>query len=135
VWHTMLLTALYKEKGKTNDPNNWRGIFVKELTSKVISSIISTRLLAVLSGNNVEEKFATSGCQQAMHSLRAALNIRRPHNIDTYLLFVNLVRAYDTVNRALIFGILNKYRIPEEQVKVVDSRECTRIARFMFMYK
>jgi hypothetical protein len=59
----MHLTAVYKEKGKTNDPNNWRGVCVKGLVSKVISSIISTRFLSVLAGNNIEEQFTTIGCQ------------------------------------------------------------------------
>jgi hypothetical protein len=40
VWHTMLLTAVYKGKGKTNDPANLRGVCLKELTFKVISSIV-----------------------------------------------------------------------------------------------
>jgi hypothetical protein len=93
---------------------------LKEITSKVISSIVSTRLLAVLSGSNVEEQFATSGCQHAMYSLKAALIIRRAHYIDTCVIFVDLVKAYDTVTRALLFGILKKYGIPEELVKVVD---------------
>jgi hypothetical protein len=86
----------------------------------VISSIISTRLLEVLSGNNVEEQLATSGFHQATRSLRAALSVRRAHDIDTYVLFVDLFKAYDTVNHALLFGILNKYGIPEELVKVVE---------------
>jgi hypothetical protein len=51
----MILQALHKGKGNTNDPNNWRGICLKELSSKVISYIVSTRLLGVLAGNNVEE--------------------------------------------------------------------------------
>jgi hypothetical protein len=89
----------------------------------VISSIVSTRLLALLSGKNVEGQFATSGCQQAMHSVRAALSIRRAHDINTYLLFVDLVNAYDTVNHALLFGILKKYTIPEELVKVVERMQ------------
>jgi hypothetical protein len=41
-----------------------------------------------------------------MHSLRAALTIIKAHDIDTYVLFVDLVKAYDTVNHALLFGIL-----------------------------
>jgi hypothetical protein len=83
VWHAMLLTALYKGNFKTSNLNKWRSVCLKELTSKVISSIVSTRILAVLSRNNVEEQFTRIGCQQAMHSLRAALSIRRAHGIDT----------------------------------------------------
>jgi hypothetical protein len=45
VWYIMLLVAVYKVKGETNDPSNWRGVCLKELTSKVTSSIVSTRLL------------------------------------------------------------------------------------------
>jgi hypothetical protein len=55
-----------------------------------------------------------------MRSLRAALSIRRAHNIDTYVLFVDLVKAYDTVNHTLLFEILKKYGIPEELVEVVE---------------
>jgi hypothetical protein len=76
VWHTMLLKALYNGKDKNKDPKNWRGVCLTELTSKVISSIISTRLLALLSGNNVEEQFTAIEFQQAMHSPRAALSMR-----------------------------------------------------------
>jgi hypothetical protein len=99
LWHTMLLISLYKGKGKTNDPNYWRGVCLKELNSKVISSIVSTRLLSVLSGKNLEEQFTTIGCQKAIHSLRAALNIRLANDIDTYVLFVDLVKAYNTALR------------------------------------
>jgi hypothetical protein len=120
VWHTMLLTAVNNGKGAPNDPNNWRGVCLKEPTSKVSSSIVPTRLLAVLSGNNVEEQFATLGCQQAMHSMRAALRIIITHDIDTYVIAVDIVRAYDTVNHALLFGILKKYGIPEELVELVE---------------
>jgi hypothetical protein len=71
----------------------------------------------------VEEQSMTRGCPQAMHTSREALNIRRAHAISIYtyyVLFVDLVKAYDTVNHALLFGILKKYGIPEELVEVVD---------------
>jgi hypothetical protein len=48
-----------------------------------------------------------------MHSLRAALSIRRAHGIITYVLFVDLIKAYQIVNHALLFGILKKYGTPE----------------------
>jgi hypothetical protein len=116
----MLLTALYQGKDKTNNPNNWRGVCLNQLTSKVISSIVSTRLLAVLSGNNAEEHFTAIWYQQAMHSLREARSIRRAYDLDTYILFVDLAKTYETLNHALLFGILKKYGIPEEVVEVVE---------------
>jgi hypothetical protein len=82
VLNAMLLKEVYKGIYKTNDPNNWRGVCLKEFTFKVISSIISTRLLAVLAGNSIEEKFASSGRQQAMHSLRSALRLKSTRHRD-----------------------------------------------------
>jgi hypothetical protein len=58
-------------------PQQLECVFLKELTSKVISSIVSTRILAVLAGNNAEEQFTTIGCQKVMQCLRSALSIRR----------------------------------------------------------
>jgi hypothetical protein len=55
-----------------------------------------------------------------MHILRSALNIRREHDIYTYVLFADLVKAYDKVNHALLFGIPKEYGIPEELVEVVE---------------
>jgi hypothetical protein len=93
---------------------------LKELTSKVVSSVASTIYLAVLAGNNIEEQFVTIGCQQAVHILRPVMSVRRAHGIDTYVLYVDLVKAYDTVHHALLFGILKKYGIPQKLVEVVD---------------
>jgi hypothetical protein len=38
----------------------------------------------------------------------------------SYVLFVDLFKAYATVNHALLFGILKKYGIPEELVEVAE---------------
>ena len=120
-WHQMNLTALYKGKGETHDPNNWRGVCLKELGSKILSSIISTRLLAVLHNNNVPEQFATAGCQEAMHTLRTILQTRRAHGLESYVLFVDLVKAYDTVNQPLLFAILRKFGLPDELVSCIEK--------------
>ena len=34
-WHTTLLKVLYKGKGDAQDPNNYRGIALKETSAKV----------------------------------------------------------------------------------------------------
>ena len=44
-WHKTTLTLLYKGKGKTEDLNNWRGIFLKETLVKILSLILAKRLL------------------------------------------------------------------------------------------
>ena len=44
-WHITLLKVLYKGKGDPQDPNNNRGIALKETSAKAHSIIIAQRLL------------------------------------------------------------------------------------------
>jgi len=44
-WHITKLNILYKGKGDPQDLNNYRGICLKETCTKIISSIVSHRLL------------------------------------------------------------------------------------------
>ena len=40
-WHKTKLMFLYKGKGKLEDPNNWRGICLKETSAKILSLILA----------------------------------------------------------------------------------------------
>jgi hypothetical protein len=55
-----------------------------------------------------------------MHIRRVALSLRRAHDIDAYVLFVDLAKAYAMVNHSLLFGILKKYGISEDLVEAVE---------------
>ena len=51
----------------------------------------------------------SKGCQDALISLKTALQTRREHNMSTNVLFVNLVKAFDMVNHEFLFKVLHKY--------------------------
>jgi hypothetical protein len=58
----------------------------------------------------------------------------RARGIEIYVIFFYLINEYDTVNHALLFGILNKYGIPEELVEVVkrmhnDCKVCVQVGK------
>jgi len=44
-WHKTKLSMLYKGKGNMQDPNNWCGICLKETSAKIVSAIITNRLV------------------------------------------------------------------------------------------
>jgi len=44
-WHTTMLNTIYKGKGDPQEPNNHRGIALKETSAKVLSIVIGQRLL------------------------------------------------------------------------------------------
>jgi hypothetical protein len=132
-WHVTKLNILYKGKGDPQDLNNYRGICLKETCAKVISSIVSSRLLQHLKTFGSKTQFGMIGCQEAQHTLKKALLLRRQHGLPTYALFVDLVKAFDTVQHPLLFLILEKYGIPSSLVNVI--KKCTKITQLGVILK
>jgi hypothetical protein len=52
--------------------------------------------------------------------LHSALQLRKEHQQDTYLLFIDLIKAFDTANHDLLFAILKKYGAPRALIDVIQ---------------
>jgi hypothetical protein len=126
-WHVTKLNILYKGKGDQQDLNNYRGICLKESCTKIISAIVANRLLQHLKTFGSKTQFGMVGCQEAQHTLKKALHLSCQQGLETYALFVDLVKAFDTVQHPLLFDILKKYGIPDALIKVVKKmyNNCT----------
>ena len=61
------------------------------------------------------------GCVDATFTLKKALQQLREQEQDTHVLFVDLVKAYDSVNRELLWKILNKYGVPKKTIAVLKK--------------
>ena len=59
------------------------------------------------------------GGQDARATLKMLLQTRREHGQDTYEIFLDLVKAFDTVNRELLLIILGLYGIPQELIDII----------------
>jgi len=53
------------------------------------------------------------------YCLRSALQLRKEHQQDTYLLFIDLIKAFDTANHDLLFAILEKYGAPRALIDII----------------
>jgi hypothetical protein len=125
-WHRNSLCALRKPgKGKDySDPNNWRGICLAEIPAKIQSSIISDRLLHHLERVGIETQYGCvpgKGCADALFAIKTALQIRKQHGKNTWAVFVDLVKAFDTADHQLLFKILKKYGIPDTLITVIEK--------------
>jgi hypothetical protein len=71
----------------------------------------------------MEEQFAyqentrTNGTTYCLHS---TLQLHKEHQQDTYLLFIDLIKAFDTANHDLLFAILEKYGAPRALIDVIQ---------------
>ena len=118
-WHTTKLTTLFKGKGSTHDPNNWRGICLKETSAKIVSSIIANHLLNILKQHGCPNQFGHVGCQEALHTVRSILTLCRHHGRETYALFIDLVKAFDSVNHEILYATLDKFGVPKDLMNTI----------------
>jgi hypothetical protein len=61
------------------------------------------------------------GCRDALIILRSLLQVRRAHNLPSWALFVDLVKAFDTVRHEVLFNLLETYGIPKDMINVIQS--------------
>ena len=66
-------------------------------------------------------QFRHISCQEALHSIRQSLLLRGQHSLPSYVLFVDLDKAFDTIQHELLFQILSKYGLPKELINVVEK--------------
>jgi hypothetical protein len=87
-----------------------------------MSAALNKRLLKILPKHGFETQCGSQkarGCQDALFVLRSALETRRQHDLPTWALFVDLVKAFNTVNHELLFPLLERHRAPKPPVDAV----------------
>ena len=66
------------------------------------------------------------GCQDENFAVNIVLQTLREHGKALYILFVDLVKSYDTVNKKLLWKILTKCVIPKKVTHVLKKYTTTR---------
>ena len=98
-----------------SDPNKRRGVNLMNIGSKVFSSLICKRLFKIIKKHGVKYQFGSSpgvGCQDGTFTIKTILHTRHNHNLPSYVAFVYLVKAFDTVNHVIMLKILERYGAP-----------------------
>jgi len=113
---------LLPKKGDLTDPKNWRPICLLDVASKILSSIMVTRMQVVYERIGRDEQCGfrpARGTIDAMFNVLMALQKRKQFKLDTYVVFVDLVKAFDSISREALFEILRRYGIPDHFLSVL----------------
>ena len=115
-WHEGHLVPLPKS-GDLSDPNKWRGFTLIDIGSKIFSSILCTRLFKIIRKHGVTYQFCSTpvvGCQDGSLTIKKKFHLWYNHNSPTFVMFADLVKAFDTSNHKPMVEILKKYGCPSK---------------------
>ena len=86
-----------------------------DIGSKIFNSILFTILFKIIIKHGVKYQFGLTsgvGCQDGSFTIKKTLHMQYNHNIPTFVMFSDLVKAFDTSNQKLTVEILKKYGCP-----------------------
>ena len=121
-WHEVQVVPVPKS-GELLDPNKWRGVNLMEIGSKIFSSILCKIMFSIIKKHGVKYQCGYSpgvGCQYGTFTIKTLLHTRHNHNLPTYVAFVDLLKAFDTVDHTLMLQILKKYGFPPKIRSFID---------------
>ena len=100
---TKLSLCILLKAGNLSNPNKWRGIALGDIAAELISLIIATRLTKHIATFGVDEQCSSlfrKGCVDTSFTLKlkASLQTLREHQKESHVLFVDLFKAYNSVN-------------------------------------
>ena len=104
-WETGTFCPIFK-KGDTTSSGNWRPVILLDVTYKIMTAIIARRMSKVLKKEGLEEQYGNKGCADAVTALKIALQTRREHSLNSWVVFVDLVKTFDTVSHPLMLAVL-----------------------------
>ena len=122
-WKNALIIKLYK-KGDTLNCGNYRGISLLAVAGKILSNILLVRMENLLSDILPESQCGFRRERSTVDMIFSLNQIQekcKEQNLDIYMVFIDLTKAYDTVNRRMLWKILAKLGIPGKVVKIIQN--------------
>ena len=112
--------------GSTNDPSCYRGIAISSCLSKLFTRILFNRLEKYLENNNIicpEQIGFKRGARISDHifTLESLIDNFFKNNKYLFACFVDLKKAFDTVNRQALLFNLNRYNIRGHFLNIIED--------------
>lgn len=104
-------TKFQKLKGPRNDPNNYRGIALVSCLLKLFTSILANRLVTWADENQIIPEHQNGfrrgrSCEEHIFTLSAISQFYLGRNRAAYIIFIDLQRAFDSINHSLLWSKL-----------------------------
>ena len=120
-WEHCLLSILAK-KGDLSLPGNYRGIMMLEVGAKIVAIVLDARLTPICESLEHETQCGFRpgrGTVDASFTLKQLLRKRREHGLESWVLLLDLVKAFDRVPRELLWLVLLRFGVPPKLVSLL----------------
>ena len=122
-WKNAILIPLHKKQSR-KDCNNYRGIALLSVPGKVLSLILHNRLQAVIEPQLLEAQCGFRkgrGTTDQIWVTRQIIERAAEYNTPAHLCFIDLTKAYDSVNRDALIAVLRNYKVPSHLVDIISA--------------
>ena len=106
-WRGGRMVDVYKKKGDASDCNSSRGILLADHSGKALTGIVKNAIDPFYEHHMPPTQFGAvkhRGTDMATHLIRSAIDTAKLLELSIFVLFVDLVKAFDKVIRQLVFG-------------------------------
>jgi hypothetical protein len=125
---------LLPKKGDLSLTKNWRGICLLDIASKIVASVCVQRMQIVQEAEGLEAQAGfrgKRGCPDGFFNMIMGLTKRKEHGKATWALFIDLMKAFDTVVRKAAFDVCKKFGYPSHFLNIVLRFYKNAIIKFM----
>ena len=134
-WKNAVITVLHKKRDKT-ECGNYRGISLVSHVGKILLKVVARRLSAYGEAKGLlpAEQYGfrpDRSTTDMMFVIRRLQQVGRKAGVSLHMCFIDLQKAYDTVDRTLLWQVLTRIRVPPQMIAVIRQfhdgmRACVR---------
>ena len=122
-WRNGYIVKLPK-KGDLSVCGNWRGIQLLSVPSKIMARVILERIKGAVDEELREEQAGfrrNRSCADQIATMRIIIEQSMEWQSSLYINFIDFEKAFDSVDRRVLWTILRHYGIPVKIIKIIQS--------------
>ena len=124
-WLRANIVTIYKRKGEKSECGNYRGLSLLDVAGKMLAKLLNSRFNTCLAERILPESQcgfrAGRGTTDMIFVCRQILEKGREQQEPVSMGFVDLKKAFDTVNREMLFAVLERFGCPPTFLALIKA--------------